>query len=137
MITEEKDKASVNKVGVQGAHRTEDPPIFQKSLLWKFQQGFQMKGFENDIAFTHLYFDTQCYDTNSVLELAYTALLSFQEFCHSVVKLLIAWNQLWWKYLHHGNQEMLQTGGSDPLGYLLQIYHPPPLVLEDVRNSVL
>lgn len=49
-----------------------------------------MKGFENDIAFAHLYFDTQRYVRNSVLELACTALLSFQEFCHSVVKLLIA-----------------------------------------------
>lgn len=49
-----------------------------------------MKGFEHDIAFTHFYFGTQCYVTGNVLELACAALLSFQEFCHSVVELLIA-----------------------------------------------
>lgn len=46
-----------------------------------------MKGFENEIAYTHFYFGTQYYIIGNVLELACIALLGFQESCHSAVKL--------------------------------------------------
>ena len=36
------------------------------------------------------------------------SLLNFQEFFTPVVKLLTAWNQPWWEYLHHGNRQTSQ-----------------------------
>lgn len=49
----------------------------------------------------------------------------FWEFCHWVVKLLVALNQLWGKYLHYGSQEMLQIRGFSPQGTRYKfIIHP-------------